>query len=189
MLDSAATPQAQRIALFGGSFDPPHLGHVFAAVHARAVGQVDAVWVLPVAHHPYGKALQPWAQRWALTCAAFADLPFVSVRDDEQHNPQGHTVTLIEQLSARYPQHQWLLVGGSDTYADLINWYRGSELQDLVAVHPVPRRGFDHHNPAALPELSSSLIRERLRQGQTVAGLIPASVQRMIDEAGWYRAA
>ena len=52
-----------RIALFGGSFDPPHLGHVFAAIHARVVGLVDEVWILPVANHPYGKQLSPWQQR------------------------------------------------------------------------------------------------------------------------------
>ncbi|TVR17739.1 MAG: nicotinate-nicotinamide nucleotide adenylyltransferase [Planctomycetota bacterium] len=175
-----------RIAIFGGSFDPPHMGHVYAAVHARLHAQVDAVWVFPVAHHPYGKVLSPFSQRLRLAQAAFADFPFVSVREDESDNPQGHTITLIELLQQRHPQHQWLLIGGSDTAADLDNWHRGNELRSIVEVHPIPRRGWDEHDPAALPAISSTMVRERLAMGTSVAHLIPQEVTRLIDQHRWY---
>lgn len=175
-----------RIALFGGSFDPPHLGHVFAAVHARLCGNVDAVWVLPVANHPYGKALSPWAQRLQLTQAAFADLPFVSVRSDELDNPQGHSITLIERLSGQYPDYNWLLVGGTDTADDLPNWHRGAELAKLIRVHPVPRRGWDDDHLGALPALSSSMIRQRLDHKLSINGLVPSAVEQLIHQHQWY---
>jgi nicotinate-nucleotide adenylyltransferase len=174
-----------RIALFGGSFDPPHLGHVLCALWARAVAQVDAVWVLPVERHPYAKPLRPWAVRWELVRLAFADLPFVAVRDDELRNPHGYTIDLVEALSAAHPGHRWLLVGGTDTARDLPNWHRGPELARLIEVLPVPRRGFDDH-PAALPAISSSAVRAMLAAGGDVDGLLPATVSARIRAGGWY---
>ena len=176
-----------RIALFGGSFDPPHLGHIFAAIHARIVGSVDKVWVLPVAHHPYGKNLSPWNQRLALLNAAFHDFPFVEIRQDEQQNPKGHTFSLVNSLAEQYPDTEWILVGGTDTYDDLINWYRGAELQQMVTVHAVPRRGFDNNNPAALPQISSSDARKRCQAGESLASFLPQSVIQLIESNGWYR--
>lgn len=173
------------IALFGGSFDPPHLGHVYAALHARVVGGADAVWVLPSAHHPYGKDLTPWEHRWTLCRLAFADLPFVELHGTEQRS-SGYTIDLVELLAREHPQHSWLLVGGTDTARDLPNWRRGADLARLVRIHAVPRGGFDEH-PGALPAISSSLVRERLRSGGSVEGLLPTAVQQRITEAGWYR--
>lgn len=176
-----------RIALFGGSFDPPHVGHVYAAMHARLHADVDSVWVLPVAHHPYGKALSPFAQRLQLARAAFADLPFVSVREDECDNPHGHTITLLELLQQRYPQHHWLLIGGSDTANDLANWHRGADLLQMLEIHPVPRRGWDDVHPGALPAISSTMVRELLHSAQAIDHLVPRAVDQLIRKHHWYR--
>lgn len=174
-----------RIALFGGSFDPPHLGHVLAACFARVVAQVDEVWVLPVAKHAYGKAISPWEQRWRLCEAAFAQLPFVRLCADERDNASGYTLDLIEQLRTKHPLNRWLLVGGTDTARDLLNWHRGPELITMIEVIPVPRRGYDDH-PAALPQISSSLIRERLARKDDIRPLVPPRVAELIAEKKWY---
>lgn len=177
-------PPVPTIALFGGSFDPPHLGHVLAAAWARLCGGADRVWVLPAANHPYAKALSPWTQRWELCRLAFADLPFAEVRDDELRS-SGYTIDLVEQLTRAHPGHRWLLVGGTDTARDLPNWKRGAELARLVEVLRVPRGGLDDH-PGALPAISSTLVRERLRAGGDVAGLLPRAVADEIARQGWY---
>ncbi len=176
-----------RIALFGGAFDPPHLGHVLAATYAYVVSRVDEVWVLPVAKHAYGKPLSPWAQRWSLCEAAFARLDFVRLRDDEQRNPSGYSFDLIRRLGDLHPDHRWCVVGGSDTSADIANWYRGPELLRLVEIIPVPRRGFDDQHPAALPAISSSAIRASLTRGDSVAELVPPAVELLIRREGWYK--
>ena len=176
-----------RIALFGGSFDPPHLGHVFAAIHARVVGLVDEVWILPVANHPYGKQLSPWQQRLDLLTAAFEDFPFVRIREDEQDNPKGHSYTLVSNLATTYPNTSWVLVGGTDTYDDLVNWYRGADLQRMVQVHAVPRRGFDNDSIASLPQLSSSVIRQRLMARESVENMLCTKVRDLIAAHNWYR--
>ena len=175
-----------RIALFGGSFDPPHLGHVLAACYARVVGQADEVWVLPVATHAYAKPLSPWEQRWRLCQAAFGGLPFVRLCDDELRNPDGYTFDLLTLLMATHPSHCWLLIGGTDTARDLPNWHRGAELATMIDVIPVPRRGYDEH-PAALPAISSSLVREQLARGADISALVPPAVTELINSAGWYR--
>lgn len=175
----------KRIALFGGSFDPPHLGHVLAACYARVVARVDEVWVLPVARHAYAKPLTPWTQRWQLCEAAFAGLAFVQVRADEQENPAGYTIDLLTLLGRKHPHHRWLLVGGTDTARDLPNWHRGAELAQLIEIIPVPRRGYDEH-PAALPQISSSMIRERLARSGSIADLVPPAVAELIASQHWY---
>lgn len=174
------------IALFGGSFDPPHLGHVLAATWAFSAGGADEVWVLPVAEHAYRKALAPWAQRWALCQAAFNGLGFVRLRDDELRNPGGYTFNLLAALRRDHPGHRWSLVGGTDTAQDLRNWHRGDELATQIAVIAVPRRGFVDQEQA-LPAISSSAVRARLAQGQDVTGRVPAAVARLVADQGWYR--
>ena len=177
------------IALFGGSFDPPHLGHVLAATYARSVAGVDAVWILPVAKHPYAKPLTPWEQRWELCLAAFTPLgPWACVRADERDNPSGFTFDLITRLRTAHPGHRFSLIGGSDTAKDLVNWHRGAELADLINVIAIPRRGQGGDaEPAALPAISSSGIRSRLATGQEIAGLVPVGVADLIVRHDWYR--
>lgn len=176
----------QHIALFGGAFDPPHLGHVLCATYAFVCGGVDGVWVLPSARHPYGKAMAPWEQRWRLCQAAFGPLPFCTVRDDEQRNAPGFTFTLIERLRAENPGVRFSLVGGTDTAKDLRNWHRGAELAELIDIIAVPRRGYDDH-PAALPAIASKDIRALLSAGGDADRLLPPGVATLIREHGWYR--
>jgi nicotinate-nucleotide adenylyltransferase len=176
------------IALFGGSFDPPHLGHLLAACYARLAGQADEVWVLPVARHAWAKPLSPWAQRWELCRTAFDPLPFVRLRDDELANDGGFTFELVSRLMGRHPGNRWSLVGGSDTAADLPRWHRGAELAQLIEIISVPRRGYDDH-PAALPAISSSLVRDRCAAGSTITELVTPAVAELIRANRWYAAA
>lgn len=175
------------IALFGGAFNPPHLGHVLCATWAWAAADIDEVWVLPVADHPYGKDLLAWDVRWRLCEAAFSGLGFVRLCDDERRNPGGRTFTLLQGLRARHPGHRWHLIGGSDTEADLGNWYRGAELKDQVTVIPVPRRGYDEQDPLALPAISSSAVRQAIAVGGEWRRMVPAAVAAIIADAQLYR--
>jgi len=174
------------IALFGGSFNPPHLGHVLCAVYALQMGEADQVWVLPVAKHPYGKDLLPWEQRWQLCHAAFAGIPAVHLRDDERRST-GYTVDLVEGLHVSHPLWRFSLIGGTDTVADLPRWHRGTDLARQVGVIAVPRRGYDDH-PAALPAISSSQVRELIAAGGDWQSLVPRRVAAAIRAGGWYAA-
>jgi nicotinate-nucleotide adenylyltransferase len=182
-----ATCPERHIAIFGGAFDPPHLGHVLCACYAKLTTRIDQIWVLPSAVHPYGKAMRPFADRLQLCRLAFAELPFVQVRTDEQHNSGGRTIDLVEQLSQTHPHLHWHLVGGTDTERDLPHWYRGKDLSQRVQIIVIPRRGYDDQHPAALPAISSTLVRERIAQGLSCTDLIPHPVAQLIADQGWYR--
>lgn len=176
------------IALFGGAFDPPHIGHVLCAAYALQAAAIDNVWVLPSFEHPYGKQMQPFAQRLAWCRLAFADVRRCEVHDDEASNAGGRTITLLAGLTQRHPEHAFWLIGGTDTEHDLPNWYRGAELASMLAgVVAVPRRGYDDAHPGALPAISSTMIRERIATGETLDGLVPAAVTAAINSSGAYR--
>jgi len=160
---------------------------VLAATFAHAVGRLDEVWILPVARHAYGKPISAWERRWALCQAAFAGLGFARLRDDELRNPEGYTWTLIQRLRVEHPTVRWALVGGTDTSRDVLNWHRGAELTAQVDIIAVPRRGFDEADPAALPAISSSLVRGILARGEDARGLLPAGVADRIAAEAWYR--
>ena len=178
-----------RIAIFGGSFNPPHLGHVLCAVYAQKMGNVDEVWVMPSADHPYGKDLLSWEARWQLCEAAFAGLDFVKLRHDELENDGGKTYNLVQHLKKMYPDNTWFLIGGTDVAEDMPNWYHGYELQEMVELIAVPRQGFDNGSATALPAISSTEIRNRLARGMAIDDLVPLAVERLIAEQQFYQAA
>ena len=119
----------RRVALLGGSFHPPHLGHVLCAVYAQVMHPIDEVWVLPAVRHPYAKDLPDFALRRAWCEAAFAQLAFVTIRDDEQENLTGRTWDLIDILEGKYPEVHFSLIGGSDIANDIPNWYRAKNCE------------------------------------------------------------
>ena len=104
------------IALFGGSFDPPHVGHLLAAAYVLATEPVDELWFVPVSGHPLGKPLQaPFEHRARLAELAIAELglprAWVS-RVEEELGGEGRTVDLLEHLHGKYPDRKWALVLG-----------------------------------------------------------------------------
>ena len=175
------------VALFGGSFNPPHLGHVLCVLYAYKIAQVDQVWILPAINHPYGKELLAWQDRWDMCVAAFAGLEFVRLCDDELHNESGKTFDLLQQLKEKHVNNTWSFIGGTDTQNDMPQWYRGDELLQQLEIIAVPRQGFDDTSDAALPAISSSLVRERLTAGYSVSGLLPKGVIDLIDTHKWYK--
>lgn len=151
-----------KAAIFGGSFNPPHMAHVLCACYAKVVADLDEVWVLPSENHPYGKRLPPLHSRFLWCREAFRALDFVRIRMDERQNVSGYTYDLVRHLKRTYPHIEWYLIGGSDTANDMKNWHRGEELVKLVKVIEVPR-GNDH--PASLPALSSTKVRSYRKRG------------------------
>src|SRR4051812_30483853 len=105
---------AREVALFGGSFDPPHVGHVLAVSYALSVG-FDSVLVVPTFEHAFGKASSPFEHRVAMAQLAFAPLPAAVVSRIEETLPvPSRTLATIECLRARDPDEQLRLLIGAD---------------------------------------------------------------------------
>ncbi len=160
----------RRIGLFGGTFDPPHFGHVAALRAAAATNRFDLIEVT-VAGDPYQKRAQgpvrPAALRLEMAKAAFASLPLVEVSDREiRRQGPSYTIDTVREL-LQVADEVDLLVG-ADLTAQISSWHEASKLKSLVRVGVVPRpggrsevpEGWDSYEiPMEPVDLSSSFIR------------------------------
>lgn len=184
------------IALFGGSFDPPHVAHVLAATYLLSAGPVDAVWTLPTWKHPFGKVSVPFEQREEMCRLAFQ--PFAAAGLDSTQSAieqavQGATIDVVRALQQRHPDTHFRIVMGTDLLADRHKWKEWSNLERLAPPLVLKRPGFALDPafealalPLELPDISSTRLREILRQGGSTAGLLPAAVASYIAEHRLY---
>lgn len=201
---AAETSGPQRIAIFGGSFNPPHVAHVLAVVYALSTAPIDGVLVVPVFHHPFSKELASFEERLAMCERALAWIPRVVVSPVER-DLGGASLTLrtVEHLAAEHPDWSLRLLIGSDVLADLPKWHRFDRIAAIAPplvlgrVGVVPPRPGEGSIPIptaplpVLPRVSSTEIRAALAQGDldAVRARVPASVLAYIDEHRLYRGA
>jgi nicotinate-nucleotide adenylyltransferase len=179
--------KVRRLGLFGGTFDPPHFGHVAALVAAAATGRFDRIEVT-VAGDPYQKSSASYvrsaAERLAMAHAAFDDLDLVHVSDVEiRRDGPSYTVVTVKEL-LREADNVDLIVG-ADLAMQLDGWHEALQLQDLVEVGIVPRPGSVTLEPYGWRcyeidmdpvDLSSRYIRAQSLSTESLRKLIPESV-------------
>jgi nicotinate-nucleotide adenylyltransferase len=181
------------VALLGGSFNPPHVGHLMAAWLVLATEPVDEVWLLPSYRHPFGKALEPFEERLRMCELAAESLRGVQVCAAEAElagDPLvGKTARTLEYLKGKHPALRFALAVGSDLLPEAPSWYRWDLVQERARIVVVGRQG----HPAGaegrplLPAVSSTEIREHLSRGADVSHLVPRKVLEYIRERGLYR--
>ncbi len=179
-----------RIGLLGGSFNPPHLGHLLIATAVYAVEEIDHLWVIPTASHAFGKDLAPFADRVRMCHLAFRHLAGgAAVLDIEERLPKpSYTVNLLRALHALRPGIKPMWIAGSDVLADLPRWKEPEEVQRLARFVVVPRKGFEGGARLGidLPLLSSTDVRTLLRDGKSIEGLVDREVLAYIERRGLY---
>jgi nicotinate-nucleotide adenylyltransferase len=179
-----------RLAVYGGSFDPPHIAHVLVASWALAMGEVDSVIVLPTLEHALGKtAGASFEQRLAMCERAFACLRGVQVSGLEQTlGTPSRTYKLLLALGEQHPGAQLRLVIGADIVAELPRWFRYEDITRMAPPLVVGRAGYSPPDGTQLvmPEVSSTRIRAALAAGEPVGAWVPASVRAYIAEHGLY---
>jgi nicotinate-nucleotide adenylyltransferase len=183
---------AMRVALFGGSFNPPHVAHQLAALYVLETAAVDALWFVPAFEHAFGKPLVAFDDRLAMCQLAAAALgPRVQVSDVER-TLGGRSLTLrtVRRLIELHPAHAFSLVIGSDLQADVSTWYGAEELVRTIPFIVVGRAGAPAAENAAvaMPDVSSSAVRAALAAGKPVDGLVPRAVLDYIVRKGLYKA-
>jgi len=175
------------IALFGGSFDPPHVGHLLAASYVLATEPLDELWLVPVERHPFAKPLvASYDHRVELCERLAAQLPRTRVSRAEQESGQGRTVDLLEWLHGKHPQTRWALVLGTDLEAEKPQWKRFDRVEQLARIITVRRGGYGEGG-VAIPEISSTQVRALLKSGGDASQLVPRTVLQAIRDAGTYR--
>lgn len=178
-----------KIALFGGSFDPPHLGHQMVCLYVLATEPIDALWIVPTHLHAFGKPLTPFEHRLAL-CRRMAEPfgPKVEVSAVErERGGVSRTADTVRHLLAARPDDEFSLIVGADLLAEIPAWYDGEALQRMVPFLVVGRGGYAGGEGLAMPEVSSSAVRARLARGESCRHLVPRRVLDYVDEHGLYR--
>ena len=188
------------IGVFGGTFDPPHVGHVAMAADVRWALGLDEV-LLVVANVPWQKAhrvVSPAVDRLAMVEAAVAGVPGVeaSALEVERGGPS-YTIDTLDELGRRHPGAPLHVVVGADAAALLDTWERAAEVRARASVVVVRRPGSAGalppgweatHVEAPLLDVSSSDLRARVAEGRPIDGLVPAPVVALIRDRGLYAA-
>jgi nicotinate-nucleotide adenylyltransferase len=174
-----------RIAIYGGSFNPPHVGHAMVAGWLHWTDRVDQVWLVPTRSHPFGKPMASFSFRVRL-CEALAttvgDWVRVSTIEDELDEPS-YTIDTLYELSRRHPEHRFRLVLGSDNLDQLHAWKDWEGIEAAFAPIMVGRQGYPTPEGAVdFPGVSSTQIRRRLRAGEPVEHLVPAPVLALLGD-------
>jgi nicotinate-nucleotide adenylyltransferase len=179
-----------RVAIFGGSFNPPHLAHQMAALYVLETAAIDELWIVPAFQHPFGKTLAPFAHRLEMCELAAAALgPRVKVSAVERDlGVESRTLRTVRRLQQDFPGHAFSLVIGADLLAELPAWQESAELQRSVPLLVVGRAGFEKgEGRLALPRVSSTEVRAAVAAGQPVDGLVPRAVLDYIRAHDLYR--
>jgi nicotinate-nucleotide adenylyltransferase len=190
---------SMRIALFGGSFDPVHLGHLLVAQAAREEVGLDRLSFIPAAQSPFkpDRVPAPAELRLRLLRLALASCPWCFVDDQElRRGGASFTIITVRDYAARFPDARLYWLVGEDHVATLPQWREAEELARLVEFLVIPRPprgpGAAAGMPAAPAEfrlrwlkgvpfaVSASEIRQRVRAGLPLDWLVPAAVAEAI---------
>ncbi len=197
--DVAGEDAKSRVGIVGGTFDPPHVAHVALVAGARHQLELDELIVVP-AGQPWQKVgsreISPAPVRLEMAEAAFGTIEGCHVSDREiTRTGDSYTVDTLEELSA--PDRSLVLVLGADAAAGLDSWHRPDDIARLATLAVFPRRGHENASPPErfgferlqLPGLavSSTDIRDRVRSGHPIDGLVPREVIAIIERETLYR--
>lgn len=189
----------RRIGVFGGTFDPPHIGHLIAAMDAQQVLGLDVV-LMVVANAPWQKLgdrpISPAADRLAMVTAAVSGQPKLVPSDIEmRRGGLSYTADTLADLAAAHPQAELFVILGNDAAAGFATWERHEEVAERSTLVVVDRPGtptpiddeFDWTR-IDIPELeiSSTELRQRVAEGRSVQYLTPPEVVAYLAERGLY---
>ncbi len=194
------TRGGERIGIFGGTFDPPHVGHLAAAVNARYALALDRV-LLMVANVPWQKVgdrpISSASDRYALVRWAVGDVDGLEVSDREiRRGDDSYTADTLAEMLAEDPDRELFVIVGSDAAAGMPTWERIDEVRENAVIAVVDRPGGSWDPPEGwcierveVPrlEISSTDLRARVADGRPLDFLVPPSVVSGISKLGLYR--
>ncbi len=199
-----------RLGIFGGTFDPIHLGHMVLAEHCREACRLDRVLFIPAGQPPHKteRQITSGKQRLEMVELAIAGHPsFAASSIEIDRDGPSYSVDTIAALAREHPDAELFFLIGSDSLADLPLWYQPARLAELATIVVATRPGSNRpdlaslrtvlstaaiarieHNIVEIPliGISSSAIRARAAAGQSVRFLVPRAVECYIETHGLY---
>ena len=185
-----SAPENEAIAVYGGSFDPPHISHVLAVGYVLSTAAVSRVIVVPAYEHPLGKrAASDFEHRYRMCELAMRDFKRVEVsRIEAELGGASRTVRTVEELARRLPEASFRLVVGADLLRETHRWHDFERVEKMAPLLVVGRAGHNGTSPVELPDVSSTFIRARLARADDVSAWVPREVIRYVEDNRLYRA-
>jgi nicotinate-nucleotide adenylyltransferase len=189
-----------KIGLYFGSFNPIHNGHLMIAGYMAEFTGLSQVWFIVSPHNPLKEKSSLLADhhRLAMANIAVEDDPRFRASNIEFHLPQpSYTIDTLTYISEKYPEKEFVLIAGSDTLPTFHKWKNHERLLEFyqLYIYPRPLSGsspFDNHphihfTAAPLIEISSSFIREGIKQGKNMRHFLPEKVWKYAEEMHFYK--
>lgn len=188
-----------KIGLYFGSFNPVHIGHLIIANHLLNETPIEKIWFVLSPQNPFkiNHSLLNEYNRLHLLQLATADDPRIKVSDIEFNLPKpSFTSVTLSHLSERYPEHEFSVIMGSDSFQNLNKWKNYESIVKHYSIYVYLRPGFpiDNYIGAKLVELDAPLlqisatgIRELIREGKSIRYMVPENVIEEIEKGGYYK--
>jgi len=180
----------KKIAIFGGKFDPPHLGHQILIFLLLEKFKMDEVWIEPTFSHPFNYKTSNFTLRHKM--AQLLAIPWknqkkVIVRDDERiiGKTPLYTINLVKYLIQKFPEQDFYLAIGEDNFKQRDKWKNFDEIEQLCKIIVIGR-GNNFSKYISIPNISSSFIKEQLKQNKNVSHLLSSEVFNFIKEHNLY---
>ena len=169
----------KRTGIFGGSFNPIHCGHIALAKEILRQTELDEVWLMVSPQNPLKEEneLLDDSLRYQLAQKALEGVEGIEASDYEFHLPKpSYTWTTLQRLQQDYPDRAFTLLIGGDNWERFQRWYHWKDILRNFDVVVYPRDGQAGTIQADLLPVSSTEVRERVRQGESIEGLVPAVI-------------
>ncbi len=187
---------AKKIGILGGTFDPPHLGHLLIASEVQHALQLSEIWFIPnqIPPHKQSEHFTESQHRLNMLRISIQDYSQFSINTIElERQGPSYTYDTLRLLREEFPEHTFYFIIGADMIEYLPKWYKIDETIKLVSFVGVKRSGYKTNTTypvieVEIPqfEVSSTMLRERLRTNGNTAFLLPDDVKRYIEENHLY---
>lgn len=174
-----------RTGIFGGSFNPIHNGHISLAQQLKEREGLDEVWLMVSPQNPLKHAddLLDDEARLEMARKALEGVEGIIASDYEMHLPKpSYTWNTLQALSRDYPEREFVLMIGGDNWQLFDKWYHADDIKKNYRIVVYTRTPGD----AGFIDISSTEIRQRIRNGRSIRKLVPPAVASIIKEKGYY---
>jgi len=183
-----------RVAILGGSFNPIHNSHIKFTNYLINKDIVDRVWLMPCGKHSFDKSLESATKRVNMIKLSFKSKKIKICYIELKSKRKSYTITTFRKLRKKY-KHEFYFVIGSDILKQIRKWHKYRDVKKEIDFILFKRKNYKITNPEVKinkiinykqDNISSSEIRERLKQGKSISAFVPKSVERYIKKNKLY---
>ena len=188
-----------KIGLYFGSFNPIHIGHLLIANHVVNETDIEKIWFVVSPHNPFKQEhslLNEYHRLHLVNLAIDGDIRFKAVDIEFSLPKPSYTINTLTWLSEKYPEHEFCILMGSDSFQNLHKWKNADAIIKHYAIYVYNRPGYEVDNrigarlqtlDAPLLELSATHIRNCIVEEKSIHYMVPDVVREEIERGGYYK--